>query len=140
MGKYNPTYKKTYYKKNKKRLAKYWRSYYKKNQAQLKKKQRHQYRKNIGAYLMYAAKQRAAQLGICFNLTKEDVRVPLRCPIFGVKFRVGHPDWCPSLDRIDSHKGYVKGNVQIISFRANRLKSNATAAELRAVADWLEKR
>jgi hypothetical protein len=39
----------------------------------------------------------------------------------------------PSLDRIDNALGYVKGNVRIISFRANALRSNATLEELQAI-------
>jgi hypothetical protein len=43
-----------------------------------------------------------------------------------------------SLDRIDSDKGYVKGNVQVISYRANMLKSNASIEELEKVLNWMK--
>ena len=36
----------------------------------------------------------------------------------------------PSIDRIDSTKGYVKGNVKIISLRANMMKNVANLQEL----------
>jgi hypothetical protein len=39
----------------------------------------------------------------------------------------------PSLDRIDNNKGHVKGNVRMISYRANVLKSDATVEELTLV-------
>ena len=44
----------------------------------------------------------------------------------------------PTLDRIVPSLGYVPGNVVVISHKANSIKSNATAAEIRAVADWLD--
>jgi hypothetical protein len=44
----------------------------------------------------------------------------------------------PSVDRIVPALGYVPGNIAIISVAANRIKSEATAPEIRAVADWLE--
>lgn len=48
-------------------------------------------------------------------------------------------DNTPSLDRIVPHKGYVPDNVCVISWRANRLKSDASPAELRMLADYAEK-
>jgi hypothetical protein len=44
----------------------------------------------------------------------------------------------PTLDKIDPSKGYVKGNVNVISQRASRLKSDGTAAEHRAIADYMD--
>ena len=39
-------------------------------------------------------------------------------------------DVLPSLDKVVRKKGYVKGNVQIISFRANQLKSDIDDFEI----------
>ena len=44
-----------------------------------------------------------------------------------------------SIDKIDPNKGYVIGNVAVISNKANIIKSNATADEIRKVADWLQR-
>jgi hypothetical protein len=44
-----------------------------------------------------------------------------------------------SLDRIDSNKGYVKGNVWVISRRANVIKNNATLEELELLTNNLKK-
>jgi hypothetical protein len=41
-----------------------------------------------------------------------------------------------SLDRIDRSKGYVPGNVRVISLRANLLRKDITHRELRALADF----
>jgi hypothetical protein len=65
--------------------------------------------------------------------------LPDVCPILGIvldygpKDRVGPAPSSPSLDRIRPELGYVVGNVRVISHRANQIRSNATAAELRLV-------
>ena len=83
-------------------------------------------------------KKRAKLKDTAFTLTIEDVpEIPEYCPILGIKIiasKVNGPiDSSPSLDRIDATKGYIPGNVQIISNRANRIKSDATAEELEKV-------
>jgi hypothetical protein len=72
-------------------------------------------------------------------LTISDVVIPSRCPVLGIAMRPGAGRLCdtsPTLDRIDNTKGYVPGNVMVISYKANRIKSNATPEELRLVADF----
>ena len=45
----------------------------------------------------------------------------------------------PSLDRLVPALGYVKGNVQVISWRANKLKGEGTAEDHRLIAEWMER-
>jgi len=78
------------------------------------------------------AKYRAKQKGLEFNITKEDIIIPDTCPLLGT------PMESPSLDRIDSSKGYIKGNVWVISNRANTLKNDATLSELKLLVEKLE--
>lgn len=79
---------------------------------------------------------------IPFNLTPEYLEEiwTESCPITKHPFVRGnktHPD-CPALDRKVPRLGYVKGNVCFISARMNRIKMDATAKELRQIADWLD--
>lgn len=76
-----------------------------------------------------------------FNLLPEDIVIPDVCPVLGIELRHnygknGPTDHSPTVDRIDNSKGYVRGNVIVVSFRANRLKSDATSAELLRVANF----
>lgn len=93
-------------------------------------------------YDMYlAARGRARKHNTPFNLGIEDIIIPPFCPILGIPLerRGVLTDNSPSLDKLIPELGYVKGNVRVISQRANRIKSDANVAELRAVADWLER-
>ena len=90
------------------------------------------------------ARKRAAQNGLDFSITFDDVEkiFPDRCPIFGTEFnfignKKSRPE-SPSLDKIDPKKGYVVGNIEIISMKANVIKQNATSEELFKVAKWLK--
>jgi len=138
MGKiYNPIYKKKYYKKNKKRISDYWKVFYANNRERLKKKSAKRYWEKLPEYLFYAAKDRAKRAGIPFNITKYDVVVPKVCPVFKRKFIPGDRDWTPSLDKIVPSKGYVKGNIAVMSFKANRMKHNNTKKDLKRLLAWL---
>ena len=80
-----------------------------------------------------SAKYRAEKRGIEFNLDLEDIIIPDKCPILEVPFVYGdanNHDYSPSLDRIDNSKGYIKGNIQVISSKANTMKNSATSEEL----------
>lgn len=87
--------------------------------------------------MLYACKTRAKQKGLEFNLVEADIVIPEKCPALGkplsADIRRNNP-WRPSVDRIDNDKGYIRGNVVIVSYRANKLKNNATIDELRRMA------
>lgn len=95
--------------------------------------------------LITAAKGRAKRYGREFDITLEDLKpFPAVCPLLGIDLKygineTGQRNDSPSIDRIDSKRGYVRGNVHIISSRANALKSDATADELRRIADNLDR-
>jgi len=58
------------------------------------------------------------------------------CPVLGIpiNYETYGLACSPTFDRIDSAIGYVDGNVRIISYRANRLRSNATFEESQLIA------
>jgi hypothetical protein len=65
---------------------------------------------------------------------------PQKCPVFGVKLVTGKNHmhkWSPSADRIDPKKGYVRGNIQIISMFANTMKQDANSKQLKQFAEWV---
>jgi len=82
---------------------------------------------------------------IPFNLTLEHLLevFPDECPVFHLPFYMDekkvHTSFSPSVDKIIPELGYTIGNVQIISFKANTMKQDATLAELYIFAQWAEK-
>ena len=92
----------------------------------------------IITHMLTAAKKRAAKKNLEFNLTKEDIILPEFCPILGIKLEKGTKNnysYTYSLDRIDNSKGYVKGNVQVISQLANSMKNAATPQQLKSFSE-----
>lgn len=97
--------------------------------------------KNPERWLLYGAKSRAKRKNIEFNLELEDIIIPERCPILGIKLQCNHnnkPEFnSPSIDRIIPKLGYIPNNIRIISYRANLLKSDGTIEELEAVLKYM---
>lgn len=93
------------------------------------------------ASMLHLTKSRAKKKGVPFNLTLEDIVIPKKCPILGILLVRGSRRQlnAPSLDRRIPSRGYVKGNVQIISTKANVMKNNASKKELLMFADWIRK-
>lgn len=95
--------------------------------------------------LLNASKQRAVLKNREHTLTLKDIKdlypTDGKCPVFGITLEfnnAGFRETSPSLDRIDSSKGYTRDNVQIISWKANRLKSSATIEELEILVAFLK--
>ena len=92
------------------------------------------------ARLLYKnIKSRCKRIGKEFSIELEDITIPEKCPVFGFDLkREDRQTWmcAPSVDRIDSSKGYIKGNVTVVSRRANILKRDATIGELEQLFNY----
>lgn len=90
-------------------------------------------RRNFIHNMWKAAKARALRKELEFNIEESDIIIPEVCPILEVPFiygTKGNYKYTPSLDRIDNTKGYIKGNIQVISSLANTMKNAASQEEL----------
>ena len=134
--------RKAYYAKNKKYEAKRnkkWRVENKKHLQAYRRK--YQERKSPAWHLFRSAKYRANKSGLPFNLELRDIILPKRCPVlrtvldYSTKKRTVKPN-SPSIDRVIPALGYVKGNVNVISHRANTIKQNASVEEIQKVAEY----
>lgn len=95
--------------------------------------------------LLNSARARSRRRGIEFRLDIDSLgEIPAVCPILGIPITAtrgnGHRPGAPSLDRLDNTAGYIPGNVRIVSYRANVLRNDATAAELRRLLADAESR
>jgi len=75
------------------------------------------------------ARKRAFVKGLEFNIEPKDIHIPKKCPILKVLL-ICSTRYSPSIDRIYPDKGYIKGNIAVISTLANSMKANATPKEL----------
>lgn len=90
-------------------------------------------------YLLKRCKQVAKKRNIPFNLTLDDIKIPDKCPVFDfplVKNRMKMADNSASIDRIIPRLGYTKGNIIVVSLKANRTKNDATPDELFKLAHF----
>jgi hypothetical protein len=111
---------------------------YKENKTEVRAKAQIYYENNYLKKRMYQLAATAKRKNLEFNIEEEDLVVPEFCPYLGVRLTqvVGSGVvWDNlSVDRIDSSKGYIKGNIQIMSRKANSMKNMATEEELLAFA------
>lgn len=96
------------------------------------------------ATLLSRARRRARDQRLGFDLDIEYLlSLPSDiCPVFGIALA-----WCnnskirednsPSLDKIDPAKGYIRGNVAWLSWRANRIKNDGSALDHEKIFQWL---
>ena len=102
---------------------------------------RHNNEDSIKKALIRAAKARAKKKGIPFDITIEDFILPEKCPLLEIPLTVGYgtsQENSYSLDKIIPDLGYVKGNVWVISNKANMIKNNASLEELKLLVKNLE--
>lgn len=120
---------KAYYEANRERICANTRAHSKKKHAA---DPRHK--------MLSSARLRANQHGRECTVTLDDITIPKTCPLLGIPIITGSrrvKNNSPTLDRKDSAKGYTPDNIWVISWRANRIKSDATLAEMKLlVKNW----
>lgn len=100
------------------------------------------YYKNPARTIWIEAKNRAKRANLPFNIDVDDCAIPDECCVLGIKLLSkgnGHKsDATPTLDKVVNTKGYIKGNVRVISWKANRLKSDCDNPEVfEAIAGYI---
>ena len=88
---------------------------------------RNSYIKNPALGMLANAKQRAKKFNIPINITLEDIIIPEKCPLLGIILERGtanNYENSPTIDRKNPELGYIKGNIGVISQKANWIKSN----------------
>jgi hypothetical protein len=100
------------------------------------------------AWMLGRVASAALRRGIPFEITEADLDWPTHCPVLGVELvypvarsgrsgrRPGPASNVASIDRIDNARGYVPGNVAIVSYWVNVRKGDATPEQLRTIADY----
>lgn len=137
-------YRKAYYEANKEKLqeqgrksARRWRA---KHPDKIREAWEKWYAENPGMKMIHRIKSKANHSNIPFDLTPSDIQIPNICPILGIPITFDDPKapGYPNLDRIVPSKGYVSGNVKIISRKANLMKQDGTAEQHEAIAKYIK--
>tara|TARA_Y100001963_G_scaffold75352_1_gene104620 strand:+ start:5150 stop:5518 length:369 start_codon:yes stop_codon:yes gene_type:complete len=105
---------------------------------------RNKHKKEPRIRMRQDARERAIKKGMKFEINsyKDIPTIPGLCPILNiplyVKGWVG-TDNSPTLDRIDNQKHYCKGNIRVISRKANQMKSNGTFDDIEKLYFFMKK-
>lgn len=140
----NPEYDRQYLLNNRDELLSYKKEWYIKNAVRISEKTKKRHSEsplNKVKRLLDKRKSAAKKRGIEFSVCADDVFIPEFCPLLGVRLdfsgKPNNPNGM-SIDRIDPSKGYILGNVWVVSYRANRIKNDASLEELRSIVGNLE--
>lgn len=130
-----------YYEKNKEVILQRQRKFKEDNKERIREENFKRKQNSPASNMLTKAKYRAKANGLEFSITEEDIIIPDVCPVLGMPLSYnagkGKTDSSYSLDRIDPTKGYIKGNVQVMSSLANVMKNKATEEQLILFADWV---
>jgi hypothetical protein len=96
-------------------------------------------------YILTRTRFRAKKHKLDFTIDETDINIPDTCPVLGIPIytindlhlKRGPKFNSLSIDRIDNSKGYIKGNIRIMSHKANVMKNSATPEELLQFAYWV---
>lgn len=129
----------------KEREREYRRKYREANRDKIRARSRKHYEAKPEMWILSNIKKKCRDEGLPFDLSIEDIAAPEYCPVLGIKLERNHNGReagprsnSPSVDRIIPERGYVKGNVIVVSHLANAIKQNATPFQIRLVADFYE--
>lgn len=121
------------------------KKWYRENIEHVKEYNRQYRLDNPERYMFRCAANNAQQSGREFTIELEDIKIPKVCPVLGIPIQIGFLDTrqnqndnSPSLDRLDNSKGYTKDNINVISWKANKLKGSAKLEDLKRVVVWME--
>lgn len=136
----NISRKAKWYAENRERARAQCAKWHAKNREKERERAKRWRTENVNKRMLNDARRRARKFGRPFNIEESDVVIPHVCPVLGIplvrKVGQGYGAWgnSPSVDCIVPELGYVKGNVWVISHRANAIKSDASPEEIFAVA------
>lgn len=122
-------------------LAANKQTYYERHSEEIKARTRRHRLHSYEKYLVTRLRRKAEEHGLPFDLAPEDITIPDVCPVLGITLRkegLGQRDDSPSVDRLVPSLGYVRGNVRIISKRANQIKNCATIREVELVLAYMK--
>lgn len=99
------------------------------------------YAANPARSMLASARKRAKKNGLPFDLELSDIKIPAYCPVLGIPLVAAASKGAPtpnspSIDRIKPELGYTKGNILVVSLKANQIKSNATLEEILKVYEF----
>lgn len=134
-------YEKQYNKDNAKDVAARTRNWRENNPEKVTRARKRFYRDNPERNLVYEARKRAKTRQVPCTINFEDIVIPSHCPVLGTMLErsgMNNRDSSPSLDCVIPSLGYVPGNIAVISYRANRIKNDATAEEVLRVYKYMK--